>query len=89
LSRVSCEFYLLIYAKINFCVHIRESRYDKMLKTHDYFQNIKIIAVLILTNFLFYMQNTIQCLQLTIADFMCLYLQKHINIYEKIDMVKF
>jgi len=41
----SCGFYLLIYAKTNFYVHIRESRCDKILKTHDYFQNIEINVV--------------------------------------------
>jgi len=31
------------------------------LKTHDYLQNIKINVVFLLNDFLFYMQNTVQC----------------------------
>ena len=61
-------------------------RYDKILKTCDYFQNINITVVFILIKFLFYMQNTVP-----IADFKSLYLYKQIfiYIYEKIDMIKF
>jgi len=38
--------FLYIYKKINI---------DKILKTHDYFQNININVVFLLDNFLFYM----------------------------------
>ena len=34
----------------------------KILETNDYFQNININVVFLLINFLFYMQNTFQCL---------------------------
>jgi len=45
--------------------------YDKILETHDYFQIININVVFILNNFLFYIQNNVQCLHHTLADFMC------------------
>lgn len=36
------RFYLLIFTNVYFYVLIRESRYNKFLKTRNYFQNISI-----------------------------------------------
>jgi len=38
--RTHCRFYVFIFA--DFSLPIWESRYDNILNTHDYFQNIKI-----------------------------------------------
>jgi len=53
---------MFIHAEKNFYVPICDSRYDKILKTHDYFQNININIMFLLIKFLFYMQNIVQCL---------------------------
>ena len=47
-------------------------------KTHDYFQNIKFNVMFLLNKFLFYMQNTVQCLHCTRCRFYMFYLQKQI-----------
>jgi len=62
LHNTRCRFYVLISTKTNLYIYIWENRYDKILKTHDYFLNININAVLLLIKFLFYMQNTVQYL---------------------------
>ena len=53
LQHTHCIFYVLIFASTNFYIHIWESRYDKILKTHNYFQNININVVCLLNKFLF------------------------------------
>jgi len=53
---------MFIYAKEIFYVPICDSRYHKILKIRDYFKNININAVFLLIKFLFYIQNTVQCL---------------------------
>ena len=70
-----CEFYVLISEEANFYVSIWESPYDKILKYHDYFQNINInvvfrlIFIFILLKelilILCYIQNTIKNLHRT------------------------
>jgi len=51
-----------IYVEEIFYVPICDSRYDKILKIRNYFVNININVVFLLNKFLFYIQNTVQCL---------------------------
>ena len=50
---------MLKYAEENFYVPGCDSRYDKILKTCNYFRNININAVFLLIKFLIYMQNIV------------------------------
>jgi len=56
LNCTSCEFYLFIYAKTIFYAHICEIWCNKILKIHEYFQNINFNIEFLLNKFLFYMQ---------------------------------
>jgi hypothetical protein len=58
-------FMCFLSMEINFYVSLWDSLYDKILKTHEHFQNIKINIVFLL-NFYFillYIQNTVKYLQ--------------------------
>jgi len=56
-----------------------------MLETRDYFLNFNIDVVFLFNNFLFYMQNTVQCLHCIRCRSYAIYLQKqffYVNIWE-------
>jgi len=53
---------MLIYGEENFNVPTCDSRYNKILKIRDYFQNININTIFLLIKFLFYIQNIVQFL---------------------------
>jgi len=72
---------MLIYVSANFIVPICDSQYDKILKTHDYFQDINIIIVFLLNIFLFYIQNTVKYYYRTCCRFYVFISQKSNFIY--------
>jgi hypothetical protein len=71
-----CEFYVLIYVETNFYIPILECRYDKVLKIHDYSQNINIYIVFQLNIFYFICKTPLNICTILIVVFMSLYMWK-------------
>jgi len=59
LHHANCRFYVFIYVDGNFYMR---KHYYKILKTHDYFQNININVMFLLTIFFSYMQKSVKYL---------------------------
>jgi len=86
LHRTHCGFYVFITTETNFYAHI-----DKILKTHNDFQNISINVVFLLNIFYLIRKTLFSICATLVGDFICLYMWKQIFMYryEKVHIIKF